>query len=242
MIASGSRRCGCGALSGARGAGGRRGGSAVSSQRRSQRRTRATRAAQAHGERRGAQPWIPPASPVWVTRLQKKIPGEARQVVAVYGEGRNSADATVALYTKQGEKLAPDRQLGRAQRQEGLDPRPPRGRQAQPGRSLHAHRRGRRASRTGRQAAVHQQRGLQPRLRTGPRRPGTTSTTSSPSTTTGPRAPRRSTRPAREGQSKGGSIWLHMDHGSGTSGCVSISRSGMQYLLRTSIRTGTRWW
>ncbi|MEU6120219.1 hypothetical protein ABZ840_37465 [Streptomyces sp. NPDC047117] len=40
--------------------------------------------------------------------------------------------------------------------------------------------------------------------------------------------------PARpEGQSKGGSIWLHMDHGSGTSGCVSIPKSGMRYLLRT---------
>ncbi|WP_374936905.1 hypothetical protein [Streptomyces sp. Ru73] len=40
--------------------------------------------------------------------------------------------------------------------------------------------------------------------------------------------------PARpEGQAKGGSIWLHLDHGSGTSGCVSIPKSGMRYLLRT---------
>ncbi|WP_407548660.1 L,D-transpeptidase family protein [Streptomyces sp. Pv4-95] len=38
------------------------------------------------------------------------------------------------------------------------------------------------------------------------------------------------TRP--EGQSKGGGIWLHLDHGSGTSGCVSISKSGMTSLLR----------
>ncbi|NBE52085.1 L,D-transpeptidase family protein [Streptomyces sp. YC537] len=35
-----------------------------------------------------------------------------------------------------------------------------------------------------------------------------------------------------QGQSKGGYIWLHMDHGSGTSGCVSVSRSAMEYLLR----------
>lgn len=44
-------------------------------------------------------------------------------------------------------------------------------------------------------------------------------------------APNDPTRP--EGQTKGGSIWLHMDHGSGTSACVSLSKSGMEYLLRT---------
>ncbi len=43
--------------------------------------------------------------------------------------------------------------------------------------------------------------------------------------------PNDPTRP--EGEAKGGSIWLHMDHGSGTSGCVSMSRSAMEYLLRT---------
>ncbi|MDQ8707090.1 L,D-transpeptidase family protein [Streptomyces sp. LHD-70] len=35
-----------------------------------------------------------------------------------------------------------------------------------------------------------------------------------------------------QGQSKGGYIWLHLDHGSGTSGCVSVSESAMRYLLR----------
>jgi L,D-peptidoglycan transpeptidase YkuD (ErfK/YbiS/YcfS/YnhG family) len=39
------------------------------------------------------------------------------------------------------------------------------------------------------------------------------------------------TRP--EGQARGGSIWLHADHGSGTSGCVSLSKQAMEYLLRT---------
>ncbi|MBL1093107.1 MULTISPECIES: L,D-transpeptidase family protein [Streptomyces] len=39
------------------------------------------------------------------------------------------------------------------------------------------------------------------------------------------------TRP--EGQSKGGGVWLHLDHGSGTSACVSVSKSAMQTLLRT---------
>ncbi|KOT86882.1 lipoprotein [Streptomyces sp. NRRL F-5755] len=39
------------------------------------------------------------------------------------------------------------------------------------------------------------------------------------------------TRP--QGQKKGGGIWLHLDHGSGTSGCVSISKAGLVTLLRT---------
>ncbi|MFI5688774.1 L,D-transpeptidase family protein [Streptomyces sp. NPDC051636] len=39
------------------------------------------------------------------------------------------------------------------------------------------------------------------------------------------------TRP--EGVEKGGGIWLHMDHGSGTSACVSVSQEAMEYLLRT---------
>jgi L,D-peptidoglycan transpeptidase YkuD (ErfK/YbiS/YcfS/YnhG family) len=44
-------------------------------------------------------------------------------------------------------------------------------------------------------------------------------------------SPNDPTRP--EGQSKGGSIWLHMDHGSGTSACVSLPKPAMRYLLRT---------
>jgi L,D-peptidoglycan transpeptidase YkuD (ErfK/YbiS/YcfS/YnhG family) len=39
------------------------------------------------------------------------------------------------------------------------------------------------------------------------------------------------TRP--RGQAEGGFIWLHVDHGSGTSGCVSVSREAMEDLLRT---------
>lgn len=39
------------------------------------------------------------------------------------------------------------------------------------------------------------------------------------------------TRPL--GQEKGGGIWLHVDHGDGTLGCVSVPGSAMEYLLRT---------
>ncbi|MFD4956859.1 MULTISPECIES: L,D-transpeptidase family protein [unclassified Streptomyces] len=43
--------------------------------------------------------------------------------------------------------------------------------------------------------------------------------------------PNDPTRP--QGQSRGGGIWLHMDHGSGTSACVTLSESAMRYLLRS---------
>jgi L,D-peptidoglycan transpeptidase YkuD (ErfK/YbiS/YcfS/YnhG family) len=36
-----------------------------------------------------------------------------------------------------------------------------------------------------------------------------------------------------DGEDKGGGIWLHLDHGSGTSACVSLSKEAMEYLLRT---------
>lgn len=36
-----------------------------------------------------------------------------------------------------------------------------------------------------------------------------------------------------EGVEKGGGIWLHLDHGDGTSACVTIPESGMRTLLRT---------
>ncbi|MET8244159.1 L,D-transpeptidase family protein [Streptomyces sp. NPDC005202] len=39
------------------------------------------------------------------------------------------------------------------------------------------------------------------------------------------------TRP--EGEEKGGGIWLHLDHGNGTLGCVSVPEFAMEYLLRT---------
>ncbi|MFJ8005277.1 L,D-transpeptidase family protein [Streptomyces fagopyri] len=35
------------------------------------------------------------------------------------------------------------------------------------------------------------------------------------------------------GEDKGGGIWLHLDHGDGTSGCVTVPEYGMRTLLRT---------
>ncbi|WNI19093.1 hypothetical protein [Actinacidiphila sp. ITFR-21] len=44
-------------------------------------------------------------------------------------------------------------------------------------------------------------------------------------------SPADPTRP--QGRSRGGGIWLHMDHGVGTSACVTVSEDAMRYLLRT---------
>ncbi|WP_406446274.1 L,D-transpeptidase family protein [Streptomyces sp. NBC_00631] len=35
------------------------------------------------------------------------------------------------------------------------------------------------------------------------------------------------------GDGRGGSIWLHLDHGSGTSACIGLPKEAMEYLLRT---------
>ncbi|MER5303829.1 L,D-transpeptidase family protein [Streptomyces lasiicapitis] len=174
-------------------------------------------------------------------RLQSRIPKNSRQVVAVYGEGRNSADATVVLYTKSaatksaatwkktrswsahnGKKgWTPNHRENDKRSPVGVftlsdaggvlaDPDPARG--------------------TGlpyTKSAAFQAPHYWPKTHWHDfdhviaidynRVKGT--------------PPNDPTRP--QGQSKGGSIWLHMDHGSGTSGCVSLSKSGMRYLLRT---------
>ncbi len=44
-------------------------------------------------------------------------------------------------------------------------------------------------------------------------------------------SPSDPTRP--QGESKGGSIWIHLDHGVGTSACVTVSKDAMRYLLHT---------
>lgn len=165
-------------------------------------------------------------------RLQKQIPAESRQVVAVYGEGENDADATVVLYTKSGSTWKKTRSWeghnGKkgwtADHREG-DRRSPvgvftlsdaGGVLADPGAKLPY-------SRSASFQAPHywaksHWHDFDYVIAIDYNRVKGTS-------------PIDPTRP--EGQSKGGSIWLHMDHGSGTSACVSLSKSGMEYLLRT---------
>lgn len=163
--------------------------------------------------------------------FQAKIPADARQVVAVYGKGVNSADATVVLYSKQGKNWQRTRSWAGHNGKRGWttehhegDKRSPVGVYtlsdaggvlADPGARLPY-------SQAAAFAAPH----YWPKTHWNDfnyviaidynRVKGT--------------SPLDPTRP--EGQSKGGSIWLHMDHGSGTSACVSLSKSGMEYLLK----------
>ncbi|WP_430377537.1 hypothetical protein [Streptomyces sp. B1-3] len=165
-------------------------------------------------------------------RLRKRIPANSRQVVAVYGDGRNSADATVVLYARHGS---------------GWDR--VRGWPAHNGKKgwTTDHHEGDRRSPVG-VFTLSDAGGVLPDP--GARLPYTRS-----AAIAAPRwwprpywhdfdyviavdynrvegtPPNNQTRP--EGYAKGGGIWLHMDHGSGTSACVSVSRSAMRYLLRT---------
>lgn len=180
-----------------------------------------------------ASPSTPPGDiPGVGARLNAKVPEDARQAVAVYGKGPDSADATVVLYEKRG---------GDWQRRESWP-----GHNGKKGWTPD-HREGDKRSPVGvftlsDAGGVLADPGAKlPYLQS----PAFAAPQYWPKTHwndfdlviaidynrvrgTSPLDP---TRP--QGQEKGGSIWFHMDHGSGTSGCVSISKSGMTELLRT---------
>ncbi|MFD0021233.1 hypothetical protein [Streptomyces sp. NPDC058382] len=165
-------------------------------------------------------------------RLQSQIPADSRQVVTVYGAGKNSADSTVVLYTRTGstwDKVAGwkahNGKKGWTADHHEDDKRSPVG-----------------------VFTLSDAGGVLPDP--GARLPYTES-----ASIQAPHywakshwhdfdyviaidynrvkgtAPNDPTRP--QGQTKGGSIWLHMDHGSGTSACVSLPKAGMEKLLRT---------
>lgn len=165
-------------------------------------------------------------------RLQKRIPADSRQVVAVYGDGRNSADATVVLYARHGSGWDRVRDWPAHNGKKGWTT---------------DHHEGDGRSPVG-VFTLSDAGGVLPDP--GARLPYTRSAAIA-APRWWPRSywhdfdyviavdynrdegtpPNNQTRP--DGYAKGGGIWLHMDHGSGTSACVSVSRSAMRYLLRT---------
>ncbi|MGW3156764.1 hypothetical protein [Streptomyces sp. NPDC001089] len=165
-------------------------------------------------------------------RLRTRIPSDSRQVVAVYGAGRNSADSTAVLYTRSGSTWD-GRPLGRAHNgakgwttdHHEDDKRSPvgvftltdaGGVLKDPGALLPYDRSpGYQAPRGWAKSYWHDFDYVIAINYN--RRPGT--------------PPNDPIRP--QGQSKGGGIWLHLDHGSGTSACVSLPKSAMERLLRT---------
>ncbi|MFD7920925.1 L,D-transpeptidase family protein [Streptomyces sp. NPDC059740] len=167
-----------------------------------------------------------------VDALQKKIPADSRQVVAVYGKGVDSPDATVALYVK-GAKGWDRKDLWSAHNGK-------RGWTTD-------HHEGDKRSPVG-VFGLTDAGGVLPS-------PGTKLPYSHSAAFTPPSYWAKSTRhdfdyvvainynrtpgtspldPGRPlGQSKGGGIWLHLDHGSGTSGCVSLPKPALRTLLGT---------
>ncbi|MGW1724361.1 L,D-transpeptidase family protein [Streptomyces sp. NPDC002306] len=165
-------------------------------------------------------------------RLQRRIPSGSRQVLAVYGDGKDSADSTAVLYAKRGSTWDRTRDWPAHNGKKGWttghregDGRSPvgvftlsdaGGVLADPGSRLpYTRSAGFAAPRWWARSHWHDFDYViaidYNRVKGTP--------------------PNDPTRP--EGAGKGGGIWLHMDHGSGTSACVSLSKSAMEYLLRT---------
>ncbi|MFI0808716.1 L,D-transpeptidase family protein [Streptomyces echinatus] len=166
-------------------------------------------------------------------RLNRRVPAGSRQVVAVYGEGRDSAASRVVLYTRRGGRWHPEgswpahngRHGWTTHHHEG-DGRSPvgvftltdaGGVLADPGTRLPYDRDERAYAPPAGWDEAHRHDFDYViaidynRLRGAP--------------------PSDATRPW--GAARGGGIWLHMDHGSGTSACVSVSKDAMRLLLRT---------
>ncbi|MFC7814163.1 hypothetical protein ACFUTR_05835 [Streptomyces sp. NPDC057367] len=169
-------------------------------------------------------------------RLLRRIPADSRQVVAVYGDGRDSADATVVLYTKRGSAWHRAHSWAAHNGRKGW--------------TTDHHENDRRSP-----VGVFTLSDAGGVLPDPDPAPGAGLPYTRSDAFAAPRSwtkaywhdfdyviaidynrvegtpPNDPTRP--EGASKGGSIWLHMDHGSGTSACVSLPKAGMEYLLRT---------
>ncbi|MGI5261410.1 hypothetical protein [Streptomyces angustmyceticus] len=165
------------------------------------------------------------------TALRSRIPADSRQVVAVYGKGADSADATVVLYDKGAKGWDRESSWTAHNGRRGWTA---------------DHHEGDKRSPVGVFSLTDAGGVLQD---PGAKLPYTHSSAFTP-----PSYWAKSTRhdfdyvvainynrvkgtspldPSRpQGQSKGGGVWLHLDHGSGTSACVSIPKAGMRALLR----------
>ncbi|OEU96818.1 hypothetical protein AN218_33730 [Streptomyces nanshensis] len=184
----------------------------------------------AHGD--SAQKADPTRLPGVGDAMQQRLPSQTRQAVVAYGKGEDSAASTVRLFIKKGEKWIPERSWPAHNGRKGW---------------TRDHHEDDKRSPVG-VFTLTDAGGV--RSAPGAKLPYTASADFTPPSYWPKRtrhdfdhviaidynrakgtSPLDPTRP--EGQSKGGNIWLHLDHGSGTSGCVSLPREGMEYLLRT---------
>ncbi|MEV6113886.1 L,D-transpeptidase family protein [Streptomyces sp. NPDC052109] len=180
-----------------------------------------------------ALPEIDPARlPGIGDRLHRQIPADSGQVLAVYGEDRDSADSTAVLYTKEGPEWRPvarwaahNGRNGWTEDHHSGDNRSPIGVFGlsdaggvldDPGSMLPYDQNRYAYAPTVDDAAYDHVFDYVIAIDYN-RLPGT--------------PPHDPTRP--EGDDKGGGIWLHLDHGDGTSACVSLPEEAMEFLLRT---------
>ncbi|NSL43298.1 hypothetical protein [Streptomyces sp. 8P21H-1] len=165
-------------------------------------------------------------------RLQKQIPAGSRQVVAVYGQGEDSADSTIVLYTKSGSTWDRTRSWKGHNGKKGWTTDHREGDKRSPVGVFTLSDAGGVLADPGAELPYTQSAGFQaPHYWAKSHWHDFDYVIAIDYNRVKGTSPNDPTRP--EGRSKGGSIWLHMDHGSGTSACVSLSKSGMEYLLRT---------
>ncbi|MGW6012953.1 hypothetical protein [Streptomyces sp. NPDC055210] len=164
--------------------------------------------------------------------LQKQIPANSRQVVAVYGQGKDSAKSTIVLYTKSGSTWDKTRSWEGHNGKKGWTTDHNEGDKRSPVGVFTLSDSGGVLDDPGAKLPYTQSTGFQaPHYWAKSHWNDFDYVIAIDYNRVKGTSPNDPTRP--QGQSKGGSIWLHMDHGSGTSACVSLSKSGMQYLLRT---------
>ncbi len=165
-------------------------------------------------------------------RLQKQIPANSRQVVAVYGEGKDAADSTIVLYTKSGSTWDKTRSWEGHNGKKGWTTNHREGDKRSPVGVFTLSDAGGVLADPGAQLPYTRSASFQaPRYWAKSHWHDFDYVIAIDYNRVKGTSPNDPTRP--QGQSKGGSIWLHMDHGSGTSACVSLPKSGMEYLLRT---------
>ncbi|WP_354671271.1 L,D-transpeptidase family protein [Streptomyces sp. S.PB5] len=186
-----------------------------------------------HTERpKATAPTAPTGIPGIGVRFQRRVPADSRQVVAVYGDGKESADSTVVLYGKRGAAWERLRSWPAHNGRKGWTTDHREGDKRSPVGVFTLTDAGGVLKDPGSKLPYTQSAAFAvPRWWDESHRHDFDHVIAIDYNRVKGTPPNDPTRP--EGAAKGGGIWLHLDHGSGTSACVSLSRAAMEHLLRT---------
>ncbi|WP_129310861.1 L,D-transpeptidase family protein [Streptomyces sp. L2] len=166
-------------------------------------------------------------------RLYRRIPADAGQVVTVYGQNRKSADSTVVLYSRRGTTWRPEASWPAHNGRKGWTTDHRMGDQRSPVGVYTLSAAGGVLDDPGSKLPYDQDEDAY----TPPAAWGETHehdfdyVIAIDYNRVKGTPPHDGTLPW--GAAKGGGIWLHLDHGGGTSACVGLSEDAMRYLLRT---------